>query len=679
MTPEQIEGALQCDDPEARRAAVVAMSEHPNVANGFLLMRALGDTNWRVREETVRVGAELYPGIDVVSDLVIAICQGENVGLRNSALALIAALGRATHEALRRALREVDPNARKFVLEALAAAGEDDVVPILVEHLESGDPNTVAAALDALAVVGGPAGERALRGVLTWKDAFQRMAAMDALNRIGAVVPWIELEPLLNDRLVFRVALSALGRTGDERAIGSLVSALSDRSARVLADAAAAIEHFVEANPDALVPLEDKLASVGTDARGRLAAVNDRHSLQSWQGAALLLCLLRDPRGLDSALGLVAGEGICPTLQRALLRWGEDAVDRLLEEYVQPASPRAMVALELAATLAEELGSEIKPALLSRLQAELRKGLFGTDPELQLVAARAIGPFAEPADSLPLVQAAGSADYELAEACGSALVELAEREADAVREALSQCELSGAGLEAVAGLLVELEGDKALRRFQAALLLDDPATRCAALSGLAKLGGERAAELIALALTDESLEVQLAAAESLGKLPDELGVAPLLLCLDADSTPLRAAVAKALGDCGSPRAVEPLRTLMESGTDDSAVHVSALSSLHKLAAPGLQGLLVKALEASDAEVVKQALTALGECQPQSFEHLARALTDARWDVRQLAVRLVAAAKHTEAPALLEARLESEEDDLVRAELIEALAQLRGVA
>lgn len=672
-----IEEALRSDDAEVRRQATMALTTYDGADLEQLLMVALSDESWRVREEAVRVGVELASRVNVIDQLVAAICQGENVGLRNSALALLGALGPRVHGALKRAMDEVERDARKFVLEALARAGGEGVVPILVEHLNCGDPNMVAAALDALAVVGGVDGEAALRGVLKWDDAFQRMAAMDALNRLDAVVPWDELATLLADRLVFRVALPALGRCADARAIGPLVSALSESSPRVVADAAAALAMLVDARPHELQGVAEAAESLSAEARSRLSTLDEHHSIDARQGAAIVLCLAHDVRGLESALQFMATAGGVPaSLMAALQLWGEPAADLLLEDFVHGDGTHAPAALELAAVLMSDRGV-IVPALVSRLRAELRKGLLGADPELRLVAARCLGPWAEGADAVSLVEAALQQDEELAQACGEALVGLSAREPDPVREALSQVELVGPGLELVVGLIASLEGGKALGRLQALLLSDDVATRCAALTGLAELGDQRAADVIGLALSDPDLEVQLAAAEALGRLPDELGVTTLLLCLDGSPPALCAAVAHSLGETGSARAEGALAGLLRTSIDQPAVQVAALTSLRRLQAPGLRGLLVDALHASDAEVVKQALAGLAELGSEAFTYLADSLGDARWDVRRLAASLVGASGHPEASARLAARLESETDDMVRAGLLEAMRRSNG--
>ena len=71
------------------------------------------------------------------------------------------------------------------------------------------------------------------------------MAALDALNRREVAIPWEELEPLLQERLLRRVALSALGRTGRVEALGPLFAALEESTLHVVAAASVALARLI--------------------------------------------------------------------------------------------------------------------------------------------------------------------------------------------------------------------------------------------------------------------------------------------------------------------------------------------------------------------------------------------------------------------------------------------------
>jgi len=116
---KEIEDELSGDDAEARRRAAHQLGRVDDPANGPLLVRALGDEDWRVRKEAARVAVEVAVPWGLLPDLVDAIVQGENVGLRNAALEALERLGPRAANALLVALPRVPDGARKFLVVAL--------------------------------------------------------------------------------------------------------------------------------------------------------------------------------------------------------------------------------------------------------------------------------------------------------------------------------------------------------------------------------------------------------------------------------------------------------------------------------------------------------------------------------------------------------------------------------
>ena len=87
MSDDRYSKALLDPDAEVRRRAVVrAASDQGGPALAVLLMRALGDEDWRVRKEAAHAAVRRAEELAMMEPLVHAICQGENVGLRNAAL-----------------------------------------------------------------------------------------------------------------------------------------------------------------------------------------------------------------------------------------------------------------------------------------------------------------------------------------------------------------------------------------------------------------------------------------------------------------------------------------------------------------------------------------------------------------------------------------------------------------
>jgi HEAT repeat protein len=122
--------------------------------------------------------------------------------------------------------------------------------------------------------------------------------------------------------------------------------------------------------------------------------------------------------------------------------------------------------------------------------------------------------------------------------------------------------------------------------------LDHPQARVRAvcLDALGLLGATAAVHRMARVLRhDEVLDVRVAAAVNLGRLGTRTAVRPLSEALEAGRPPaLRAAAARALGDLGSPGAVPALTALVGDG--EFQVAHEAAHSLRRLGPAGLDAL-----------------------------------------------------------------------------------------
>jgi HEAT repeat protein len=686
MTRAELEQSLRHEDAERRRQAIIELErEQGDAGTASLIIEGLGDSDWRVRKEAVRVAAELAGRMELVPKLVDALSDGENVGRRNAALEVFGRLGPACVDDLLDALPQVPAGVRKFIIDALGDGGSPRTVPVLVDSLEDEDPNVSAAALDALGRIGGPQAEAALRTRLQASDPFQRLAALDGLARLEAVVPWEELEPLLEDRLVRRVALTVLGRTGRPEAVAPLAGALSDRLGHVVSDAAIALVRLRNHSEQTAEAVARHLASLPGEARQGLRRLLREGSDQARKAAAQLLLLAQDEGALSGIVELASEDALPPEALGALRLWGEGAVRPLLEVYRDRVNLGRGAALEMASDLAAEplsRGGAPDPETERLVRAALAEAASDSDESVVLAAARSMTWWGRPEDAPRLAELASRGSEEVARACGEALESLARVDTQAVQAALEGVDLTGPAGAALTGVLARVGGDRVFERLQTALSADSPTTRRAAVEALKQMGGARAAEVIGYALTDENVDVQTAAARALGRMRGEdgrpLGNDALLLSLQSDTPAVQAAAARALGEAGVAAAVEPLRELVRS--TDPGVAVAAMEALRSLQDPTLGDLLVEALGHRDPEVVKQALQAIRESgTPRTASRLALGLEHLSWDVRALAARLLGELGGQAARERLQTAFEKESDDLVRAAIEEALQGAEGGA
>ncbi len=263
-------------------------------------------------------------GIDadptLIEELIDALVQGENVGLRNAALESLARLGDHAAKPLSRRLARVEGGGRKFILEALGQSEATSVVDEIAPFVRDTDPNIAAAAVDALARIGGHVAETHLRALLASTDLYQRLAALDGLERAGAHLAWADLEPAIADRFTRRAAVPLLGRSAHPDAVRTLIEMLAHAS-----------EHLAAA---ILRALEDLAQSVGvSEMRAQMsegAIAVTRASLRSQdpatqRAAAGVVLAARDASALAAALGIFA-DGLSPMALVAFREWGTEAV-----------------------------------------------------------------------------------------------------------------------------------------------------------------------------------------------------------------------------------------------------------------------------------------------------------------------------------------------------------------
>lgn len=674
MNAADIQAALQSSDVEVRRDAVLAAGAARDPEVAALLMQAMGDGDWRVREEAIRIVCEIALEFELMRPLIEGLCQGTNVGLRNACRDVLRRLAGSASRHLISALTEVEPNDRKFIVEALSGGGTEEAIDTLIESVRGSDPVIAVAAMDALAQLGGARVEVALREKLRVGDTFERAAALDALEHLAATVAYDDLAPLLEDRLLRRIALDALGRSGDVRAVPHLLLALTDRSTHVTSRALLGLFRLQAKNVEARKLLSQELSerSMAVASLKTLVADEDR---ALGLAAATLLARARDTAAVQLVVELVARDVAANQLAPAFDEWIEEGLAAVLQVAAEQPGYRA-AALELACELGDRAAEH--PAAVEQLRVALREAFSDLDSLVRVAVLRGLGRFGQAIDAALILSCTRDSSIDVASAAGNALRELAYREPSAVRQVLANATPAGPAGLAVAELIVDLGAKDALERLRQAMWSDEPSTRVYAIAGLSRLGGEAAAELAALALRDETPEVQVAAIEALtvmrGRGPS--GTDALLLFESSESDVL-CALSRALSSISDARAIARLYGIARAGPRDA--RISALQALVALGDVGLDDLLVECLRDPDAEVAKEAISEIGGAAgPQAAHHITQALGHEASEVRRLAAAWLARIGDRPSVEALFDRLQSEADPQVRNVVVEALEALREV-
>ncbi len=678
---EEIARALDSKDPEERRQAVASLPDAGEVAFG-LLVRALGDEDWRVRKEATAIAIAVGPVPKLVDDLVRVFHPGENVGLRNAAVEALAGFGGPVMGALGDELPKLDPDGRKLVVDTLAKMGVPASLAVLKRALDDDDPNVRAATVEAIASVGAAAIDEAvplLERCLESDDRFLKLAALGGLNSLEVPILWTRIEKLLDDPILFRAALSAAGRSGNAAAGPRLVAALVASAPSRWTDALAALSEYCRLSEKTLDSARTALSEAGVDLHTRLLrATRPSEELAGRRLALVLAGALGTREAASAAADALVDDRVAAEAEEALSMIGPAAVGVLVARIRTGDEASRTASLDLIGRLVDE----------STHESAIEAVVAALDDESDEVVRAALNALSDVGDERCLAPVAkrleSSAAAPIRRAAATALGECARRHPDAARELVENATPeSNDALAAtvildalVATVLGSPERDIAF--LSDALHNLNTTVRRTAIDALAAHSSDAAVDAVAFALTDEEREVQLAAVRALGRLGSgnrSSGVERLLdLVSNSEDESLVAAAVRALGDSRDPRALAVLGPLARSGAPMCAV--AAVEALGGTDDPKRIDVLIDALSHTDAEVVKASLRELGrERDPRVITHVGVCCDHDAWDVRRLAADLLGQIGGQAALDLLRSKLARESEELVKQAIVRSLTEI----
>jgi len=667
---------LQQAEPEARRVAVGQIAKVPGRDAPELLLRALGDDDWRVRKEGAAVAPSLDRREEVVAALIAALEETVNIGLRNAAVEALVAVGPEAIGAVVEAVPALDADARKLAVEVLAGVPDARGTGALVRCLSDEDANVRVASAEALgnaSLAGEESRElatQALVAALVTSDTFLKIAALDSLARLEARLPWSLFEPYTKDPLLRRYAIAAAAGSREPDAVRALAHATGDTSPTIAREALVALGDLVLAGPDDAALLDVARAALRLTPEGQSSARRtalDAEDTRARAGALLVLGLLRDIGDVASLVEALAEDDVAERADLALRLFGPTAVGPLLASASFSSSHVRVAAFALVASL--------EGADVVTVRAALRHGLEDRSLDVLAGAVEALGPIGDAEDLSRISRMVSHEDPRIAAMATNAISEIAARHVDSARALLLEKRPGQDPLALACILLGAIASTQPLapddvKLLERAMAHDDARVRRAAIEALARSGGEAAGDAVVFALADEEHEVKLAAVRALGRLhrPE-----PLARVVAHTRDPVLIATAlRALGEADAERALAAASPLVLHA--DAAIACAAVEAVGQLAsprnpsslAPACEDALFAALDHPDAEVVKLALSLVG-ARPGArvMARLGLCLDHGSWEVRRVAAELLGQDKSPGAQALLRARYEREKDPTVR--------------
>ncbi len=682
--------ALTSSDPEERRQATSRLGRLDLDHASQLLVRALGDEDWRVRKEATLAARAFVGARSLIDTLIDELRTSDNVGLRNAIVDVLASAGHASIEPLSTAFATLDADGRKLVVEIFGKTRDGDALDMLEVALHDPDDNVRAGAIEAIAEIGGGADGRAgdiLLARLDDRDPIVRLAALSGLVSLEVSIPWDRLAPLLDEPTLRSKALAAAALTSRPEAARALARALAAARGsaftealaglnRLLAgplaiDVAAALRAEIHAGKDG-AELGERLLKLAAD---RSADVGRRSMALALAAAA------RVPSVAAAALDAMAEEAFAGRAEEALRALGEDALPDViarLEDVALSAEARAAL-IDVAASVLDTIdephdgGTSKVPPGHEPLRA-LRRA--ARDPEGQ-VAARGLVALARLGEELDLEIAADltlAPSPQIRLAAEGALATLAERFPRAARALVDRLvedtdrALPAAILIGALGAAGSFE-PKDLTFLSRTAAAGDIRTRRAAVDAVSELGASMAAlptssavDILSFALADEEREVRVAAARGLGHLAATVArfATDLLELVErTGAADLVAAMVRAIGEAMSP-AYQGRRSAPPSLPDEALVAalsmcaregpgpvaIAAVDALDQAAIAGSASAgmaLGAALDHPDPSVVRAALVKAitTRAHMRAAMVMERALLHPSVEVRRLAVEVAA--------------------------------------
>lgn len=653
---------LRSEDEEKRRLAVVGLTGYPLTETREQLFGALGDGSWRVRKEAVDALLSTTVSAETLEELVGLLRSQDNAGLRNSAVEALEKLRSHAVPVLCRHVADSDHDVRKFIIDILGSIGDAAAVPLLIKALDDPDPNVCAAAAENLGKIGDAQAVPHLLQALAKNDVWLRHTILDALGRIGQPVPMAVIAQMAGENLLKKAVFDCLGVVGDHAAVPLLFDGIKER-----------VKNARDAAVVALVRLRERLPA---EEAAQLVDARLRELCGSPYVEGFLNSLDTADRNLKTALVKVIGiVGDERATSRLLDVCHDDRLRRFCLEAFAAMGETAATSLVKAFHTADDEKRCFIAYICGELRCPacaplLREAMRDADPMLRKVAVTAAGKTGQSGLIAEIVPLLDDAESEVR---------------DAVLEALSR--FSGADAGAIAAVAVEL-GSASLpeKRRDAAVLFaaladveklsllikdEDAMVRKTAVNALAELGAASSVGHLIMALVDEDPDVRIAAAGALGGIGGEEVLEPLLLALNDEEPWVQRAALNSLGRLRHPGARQAIVNLME--TANGLVAISALEALAGIGGEGVMGLVKKALDNPDEEVVKVAITILAaEGDAWLDEYRERLMAHPHWDVRRSFINAMVAQWGAKSLPYLRSALDTETDPLVKEQILDVM-------
>lgn len=660
---------LKDEDVEVRRSAVLELKEAPPQSAVPLLLKALGDTSWRVRKAAQELLADEGLLELSISGLISLLYLEENAGARNAAIECLVYLGKKATPRLMEAFGSPNRDVRKFIIDIIGEVGDRKALPLLLNALHDEDDNVRASAVEHLGRMGDSSVVDALIEILKTGELWTAFPAADALGRIGDKKAIPALVHALSVKALREPALKGLGHLSAPETLVHIAPFLLDASKSISAEALKTVGVFYHNGVAADFICDTISKCCGEQVIDKLISLAWSNKPEVRTIAILLLGVMRDERALEPLFELYSEPALAVDVRKALVFIGKSKPETLIPFFDSDNPYRRRFVAEVTA----EIGS---PAYYSIFESLTGDG----DGHVRAIAAIGLSRMHEPRAVGPIKKLLYDPYEDVQDAAVSALSVLSE--------GLDAGELIGflkdgnpAVRKNAALLLGRIADSRSIGALGFALKDENVSVRKAVIEALSSMGTEESVRYLVFALTDEDRHIRAAAALSLGVIgaklsEDAAGTAagdsifgPLVLLLADVDDSARVSAIRALGIMGDKKAVPQLIGTL---TDRNGFIVTtAMEALGKLGGEESKEALIRMLVSDDAEIRRTAVRTLSSFEGIEDKVLPY-LNDPDWATRVAAIEALRKNVSGRARTEVEKLFDREEDPEVKKAIKEFL-------
>ncbi len=619
------------DLEEQRRLVVLEKADQPLNLDNKEFLEWLGDESWRVRKEAVNQLSKNPDCPLIIPDLINAMTDEANAGLRNSAFSLLIILGPTAVNPLLAAFKTPDEELRKFIIDILGQIPDPRVEPCLLEALNDPCSNVRLSAIEALGNVHVKVAAPALIHLMSENhDPIVLSTTLEALYQLQTPVslellPGLVGIPLIGTSLARNLSIAPNADTA--KALINI--AISDKYG--LTTHTAALSCLLPLLEKGLVELPNDKESEGLLAN-LLEELLNQENIDRRTLAIKLLKYFYTQDLLEKALIHADDTNLAMQLAPILLTYPEEAIIKACDRFdTYPATSQELI----ISTIGRQNIIACR-ALILRLIAE-----SGLSPVIQRTVISTMSMIGNEETISALIPLLKGANETSSSQIAAAIINITRRLGRDSQERLKVALQA----EPPSKITVELFGKVAsahdLPLVTTWLANENPDVRIAALSALNNFPGQLNLGILSNSLNDPLPMVRLNAIKLIATLWEPQVTDFLLRAIDDDNNEVALAAIEGLSHHLTPTALEALTGLISGNSAEKAI--SALHMLAGMDEKQLYDALRMAAKSKIKEVVQEAISEVYRLDSDlQADILLPLIKHENWEVRLAALQMIMA-------------------------------------